>query len=128
MMAGLGAGINAGSTTQAPHDNGGAIMGYTVSPELREGLARATLAPPENTHPVAHMMWFEMTSSTPNALSPASLQSIKRWEDSGINTVSHSLEGSPFWCSSEILTSPELITLTTKTLSSTVSNRFEAHH
>jgi exosortase A-associated hydrolase 2 len=101
------------------------ILGYSVIPELAQGFAQAKLKPPSSNGSVQHVVWIEMTASEPTELTLASMQTLKHWKDMGANTVSHLLKGPAFWCSNELINVPELISFTTRTVTSLSYRKFE---
>lgn len=101
------------------------VLGYTLNPELARGFAQAKLNPPSGKGSVQHLVWIEMTASEPMEFALASKQTLKHWEDTGANTVSHLLKGPAFWCSNELINVPELISLTTRMVTSLNCRKFD---
>jgi exosortase A-associated hydrolase 2 len=101
------------------------VLGYTLNPELAQGFAQAKLNPPSNNSSVQHLVWIEMMASEPMELTLASKQTLKHWKDMGANTVSHLLKGTAFWSSNELINVPELISLTTRMVTSLNCRKFD---
>jgi len=101
------------------------VLGYTLNPELAQGFTQAKLKPPSGNGSVQHLVWIEMTASEPMELALASKQTLKHWEDMGANTVSHLLKGPAFWSSNELINVPELISLTTRMVTSLNCRKFD---
>jgi hypothetical protein len=92
------------------------VLGYILNPELVQDFAQAKLKPPSGTGSVQHLVWIEMMASESMEFALASMQTQQHWKDMGANTVSHLLQGTAFWSSNELINVPELISLTTRTV------------
>jgi exosortase A-associated hydrolase 2 len=101
------------------------VLGYILNPELVQDFAQAKLKPPSGTGSVQHLVWIEMMASESMEFALASMQTQQHWKDMGANTVSHLLKGTAFWSSNELINVPELISLTTRTMTSLSYRKFE---
>jgi len=90
-----------------PQEQGAEIAGYLVAPELSDAINQADAA---TLAPACPVRWLEL-NATP-ALQPASALLIERWRAAGAMIEAHALEGTPFWSSAEITTSPALLAAT----------------
>ncbi|HPP48057.1 MAG TPA: hydrolase 2, exosortase A system-associated [Accumulibacter sp.] len=90
------------------------IAGYSLSPSLASGLETAELRPPAQ---VGCVEWFEISSRTDGALSPAAAICVKKWQDAGLSVRTQVLSGSAFWQTAEISECPELLEATLQALS-----------
>ena len=92
------------------------IAGYQIAPALAMGLEQATLSPPA-AHAQAHQVqWFELSTRQDATLSPASGQSVAKWQQSGYKVATHIVNGPTFWQTTEIEDAPALIASTTASL------------
>ena len=57
---------------------------------------------------------MEMSRVGQSEISPISNKVIQDWGNTGIKTLSYLVEGPSFWSSSELVSIPELIALTTE--------------
>ena len=90
------------------------ILGYSISHELEKGLVRAFLVPPLQIQHIFPVVWMEMSRVGQSEISPISNKVIQDWGNTGIKTLSYLVEGPSFWSSSELVSIPELIALTTE--------------
>ena len=94
------------------------IAGYMVSAGLATGLDQASLAPPPKGTAPQRVEWFELSTRDDASLSPASTQSIARWQTEGFEVHSNIVAGSAFWQTTEIEEAPALIDATTTAIGS----------
>lgn len=85
------------------------IAGYTLSPELAQGLGAAELLP--TAHP-ARLCWLEVSTQPEASLAPVSIKRIEQWEASGFSLQSAVLPAPNFWQTTEIEESPALLAAT----------------
>ncbi|MHB8947780.1 MAG: hydrolase 2, exosortase A system-associated [Rhodoferax sp.] len=88
------------------------VAGYQLAPELAGGLEKSVLLPGPATTP-GRLAWFELSTRADAALSPASSEAIKQWQQGGFEVRSQLIDGPAFWQSAEIEEVPALITATT---------------
>lgn len=89
------------------------ISGYTLSPQLAQGLEAAELVPAP--HP-GRVVWLELAARPDAALSPASIQCCERWRAAGHDVHSAVTQGLTFWQTTEIEEAPALLAATTAAL------------
>jgi uncharacterized protein len=85
------------------------IAGYALAPALALGLDAADLAPPPSG---VRVVWVEISSSDPPAISPAGQQRIAAWKAAGHVVAASAVPGLPFWQTQEIAESPALVEAT----------------
>lgn len=85
------------------------IAGYTVSPQLVEGLQKAELTP---KCPVGNVIWLEVSLREEASLTPASLRFIEQWRAAGAAVDAQVVPGPAFWQTTEIEDAPALIDAT----------------
>lgn len=84
------------------------IAGYRLNPGLALGLEAATLQAPL-VAPDSHLLWLEVTTRDPTALSPAAAAAQASWSAAGWQTQAAAVPGPAFWQTQEIETAPQLI-------------------
>ncbi len=94
------------------------IAGYSLSPALANGLESAELRPVTGA---VRVEWFEISSRTDGALSPAAAICVKKWQDAGLTVRTQVLPGIAFWQTAEISECPELLAATLLALTSAAS-------
>lgn len=82
------------------------IAGYTVSPQLVDGLQTVELMP---KGPVGKVTWLEVSSRDEATLAPASLRCIEHWKAAGALLDARVVPGPAFWQTTEIEDAPALI-------------------
>lgn len=82
------------------------IAGYTVSPQLVDGLQTVELMP---KGPVGKVTWLEVSSRDEATLAPASLRCIEHWKAAGASLDAQVVSGPAFWQTAEIEDAPALI-------------------
>ena len=92
------------------------IAGYTVSPELANGLEKAELQPPAISP--GRVTWFELSTRDEATLSPVSQQRVEQWRALGFNVETMVVRGPGFWQTAETEDAPELIAATLAALES----------
>jgi uncharacterized protein len=84
------------------------VAGYRLGPELTQGLAAATLAPPP-LQAKQRLLWLELSSREPASLLPASQAALGQWQAAGYAVASAAVAGPPFWQTSEIEDAPAMV-------------------
>lgn len=112
MMSGDSKGVMATLKQKLADGTAVEIAGYTLAPDLAQGLDAAELAPPARPHPNARIMWIELSSRPEPALAPASVKCIERWQAAGWQVDSAVLPGPTFWQTVEIEEAPALLDAT----------------
>lgn len=82
------------------------VGGYTVSPGLASGLAQATL---DVLGTSARVVCFEVSGASVQALSPALMAQLERWQSAGCQATAHVVQGPFFWQTAEPDACPALI-------------------
>lgn len=82
------------------------VVGYTLSPELAQGLERSDLEAIPRGSRVAS---FELSGSAQAGLSPALTAQLLRWNSKGCLATGACIAGPAFWQSTEVEPSPDLI-------------------
>lgn len=82
------------------------IAGYTVSPQLVDGLQAAELVPKGL---VGKVTWLEVSSREEASLAPASLRYIEQWNAAAVSLDARVVLGPAFWQTTEIEDAPVLI-------------------
>ena len=83
------------------------VAGYTVTPDLFNGLEAATLRLPA-AYP-APVIVLEVSPPERQNLSPALGTQLKKWQDDQITTLAEVVSGPSFWQTVEIEEAPELV-------------------
>ena len=83
------------------------VAGYTINAALAQGLQAAALEPWPGAR---HAEWFEVSSRTDAALSPALATAAQRWAAAGVVLQPSVVEGPAFWQSTEVELAPALLT------------------
>ena len=92
------------------------IAGYTVSPELADGLQNSELNPPiEN---IGRVTWLELSTREDATIAPASQNCIEQWQAAGFKLDAKVVYGPGFWQATEIEDVPELLEVTVAALES----------
>jgi hypothetical protein len=65
--------------------------------------------------------WFEVVRQSGQGLSASSSRIMEAWNAPGQRVKGHAIAGEPFWTTTEIVTSPELIERTVDVMTSDVS-------
>jgi exosortase A-associated hydrolase 2 len=96
------------------------VAGYRVSRRLAEELdqVREPAALPTQLGTVD---WFEVVRQPEQGLSASSSRIIEAWNAGGKRVQGHAIAGEPFWTTTEIVTSPELVERTVEVMTSDVS-------
>lgn len=87
------------------------VAGYTVRPELAEGMASANLQPPA-TSVKGQLIWLDITKQANGALSPASEKWVSAWGQAGWQTKAMALVAPSFWQNVSTENAPALIEAT----------------
>lgn len=87
------------------------IAGYTLSPELAQGLAQARLRPPERRAP-GRLIWLEVSSQASPSLGLASEMSLKKWREAGWNIQAQAVQAPSFWQTASNDEAPALVAAT----------------
>jgi exosortase A-associated hydrolase 2 len=90
------------------------IAGYDLSPAL--ALAIDALPATEALVPPVPVHWFEVLGAPGQAPGPAAGRIQPAWHAHGAALHLHSVQGVPFWATSEIATCPALVDATTAAL------------
>lgn len=85
------------------------VAGYRLSPALAAGLDAAQLRPPPGA---ALGLFFEVSGSTGDELSPAMGLAMSAWADAGVPIKAQVVQGPQFWQTTEIEEVPELLKVT----------------
>jgi exosortase A-associated hydrolase 2 len=96
------------------------VAGYRVSRRLAEELDRLH-EPSVLPKQLGVVDWFEVVRQSGQDLPASSLRVIEAWNEGGRRVQAHACAGEPFWTSTEIVTSLELIERTTDVLLSGLS-------
>ncbi len=86
------------------------IAGYTVSPDLANGLEAAELDPPAGGE--GRVVWLEASLRDEVSLSPAAQNRVASWQAAGYAVHAAAVRGPAFWQTSEIEDAPELLSAT----------------
>ncbi|WP_332740779.1 hydrolase 2, exosortase A system-associated [Hydrogenophaga sp.] len=87
------------------------IAGYTVSPELAQGMAQARLQPPA-IKACGRLIWIELTKQAGAAMSPASEKELSAWRNAGWQVSAQAITAPAFWQTMTIDDAPALISAT----------------
>lgn len=94
------------------------IAGYTLSPTLAQGLGEARLAPPATAQP-GRLVWLELSSAQPPAMSPAADKALAAWRAAGWQVQAQTVSGPAFWQTVGMDEAPTLIHATLAALAGT---------
>ncbi|MDR3298647.1 MAG: hydrolase 2, exosortase A system-associated [Candidatus Accumulibacter sp.] len=83
------------------------IAGYTLSPELANGLENAELGLPERA---VRVEWLEVSATA--GLSPLAVNQLEKWRAQGHAARGAAVRGPAFWQTTEIAENPELLAAT----------------
>lgn len=72
------------------------IAGYSIKPEMAEGLSEAVLRPIKVSGE-RRLVWFEVTNQVEPSLNPNSENELARWRDAGWRVHASAVPGPPFW-------------------------------
>ncbi|WP_296692811.1 hydrolase 2, exosortase A system-associated [Rhodoferax sp.] len=121
MLSGQSKGVMESMRHQLASGSALEIAGYSLSPELAEGLEQASLLAPTTAGKVQRMEWFELSTREGASLSPVSTKTVAQWQQTGFATRSHIVRGPAFWQTSEIEDAPELIAATVDALTASAT-------
>jgi exosortase A-associated hydrolase 2 len=96
------------------------VAGYRVSRRLAEELDQLA-EPSALPAQLATVDWFEVVRQPGQALSASSVRMMETWNAGGERVRGHAVAGEPFWTTTEIVTSPELVERTAEVMSSEMS-------
>ena len=116
MMGGQAKGILQALRDQLARGQPVEIAGYQIAPALATGLEHATLSPPVEHTQAHYVQWFELSTRQDATLSPASGQTVARWQQAGYTVDTHIVNGPAFWQTTEIEDATALIDSTTLSL------------
>ena len=116
MLGGQGKGIMEGLRQQLDAGSSVEIAGYMVASALALGLEQAQLVPPGTQAP-SHLVWIELSTREDGALTPVSAKTLAQWQTAGWQVESQVVNGPAFWQTSEIETTPALISASVTDLS-----------
>ena len=94
------------------------IAGYPLSPALAQGLAGARLSPPATQHP-GRLVWLDVSTAQPPALSPAADKQVAAWRAAGWQVQAEAVHGPAFWQTVDAGDAPALIVATLAALAGT---------
>ena len=90
------------------------IAGYTVSPDLADGLQNAELQPPVECS--GRVAWLELSTREDTTIAPVSQKCIAQWRVAGFTVDAKVVRGPGFWQTTEIEEAPELLEATVAVL------------
>lgn len=90
------------------------IVGYSVSPEIAQGLQQTDLTPKPQR--AGHVVWLEVSSREDAAIAPASQRYIEQWREIGFSVEAAVVPGPAFWQTTEIEDAPKLVEATMQVL------------
>jgi len=102
ILDGLRRQLNAGDNVE--------IAGYTINPQMADGLAAAELL--SGAGEGGRVAWLEMSSRPSGEISPVAQQRIEAWRSAGWQVDARAIDGPGFWQTSEIEEAPALIDAT----------------
>lgn len=85
------------------------VGGYPLSPKMAVAIGAIQLS---EMPPSAGVHWFEVSSSTQLALSPASKKVVENWQAKGTRVYPTVVRCEPFWTTQEIAECPDLLDAT----------------
>ncbi|MDR2788039.1 MAG: hydrolase 2, exosortase A system-associated [Candidatus Accumulibacter sp.] len=109
MLSGEGAGEPDRAKADLARGRPVEIAGYTLAPDLANGLESAELALPERA---LRVEWLEVAGTADGALSPAAGGWLEKWRGQGHAARGVAVRGPSFWQTAEISESPELLAAT----------------
>ena len=112
MLGGQAKGAMESLRQQLASGEGVEIAGYRLSAALAAGLENAQLVSPGESGRFGRMEWFELSTRDDAQLSPISAKTFTLWQNSGMTSRSHVVNGPAFWQTSEIEDAPALIMAT----------------
>lgn len=121
MLSGQSKGVMESMRHQLASGSALEIAGYSLSPELAEGLEQASLLAPTTAGERQRLEWFELSTREDASLSPVSAKTVAQWQQTGFATRSHIVRGPAFWQTSEIEDAPELIAATVDALTASAT-------
>lgn len=92
------------------------IAGYTVSPDLADGLQSAELQP--TVEYCGRVAWLELSTREDTTIAPVSQMCIAQWRAVGFTVDAKVVCGPGFWQTAEIEDAPELLEATVALLES----------
>jgi exosortase A-associated hydrolase 2 len=87
------------------------VAGYEIAPALAlslDALDVSTLTP---ANKIVH--WIDITPDAARPMAPASARTVSIWEQQGVDLILHRVSSAPFWTAQEVITSPQLLSVTT---------------
>lgn len=100
----LRASLNAGNVLE--------IAGYRLAPQMLTTIDGLSLQSADVTN-IPRIDWIEIVANAEQPIAVASQHVLDRWRESGVQAMSHTVAGDPFWCTPEITVSPALLDITT---------------
>ena len=106
MQDGKTQGVMQGLRDDLAGGRGVEVAGYSLAPELANGLASAALRPPA---PGGRAIWLEVLPQPGATPSPALVQAQKAWTHAGTAVRLSAVAGPPFWQTTEIEDATDLL-------------------
>jgi hypothetical protein len=85
------------------------VAGYTLHPDLAQGLESAQLQPPIAGAHGSKLVWLEVVADLQAEWTPVALQSQQQWRDAGYGVAAERVRGPAFWQTTEIEEAPALL-------------------
>lgn len=86
------------------------IAGYDLAPAL--AMAIDTLPAPDTMAPPVPVHWFEVLAAPGQVVGPTAARVALAWHGQGTALTLHTVQGAPFWFTTEISTAPALLEAT----------------
>lgn len=91
------------------------IAGYELASELAEAIDNLKASELIVTKSAVH--WFEIVSASSRSMTPAGMNVVSKWRQSGVDPHVHLVSCLPFWATQEISECPELVSATLNIIS-----------
>jgi exosortase A-associated hydrolase 2 len=95
------------------------VAGYEIAPALASSLDTLDVSAFTPSNKIIH--WVDIVPDATRPMAPASARTVAIWEQEGVDVILHRVTCPPFWTAQEVVTSAELLSVTTSVMEAVVS-------
>lgn len=87
------------------------VAGYEIAPALASAIDALDVSMLTPANKTVH--WIDITPDAARPMAPASARTVSIWEQQGVDLILHRVSCAPFWNAQEVITSHQLLSVTT---------------
>jgi exosortase A-associated hydrolase 2 len=87
------------------------VAGYEIAPALASSLDALDVSTLTPANKMVH--WIDITPDATRPMTPASARTVSIWEQQGVDLILHRVSSAPFWNTQEVITTSQLLSVTT---------------